>query len=612
MRREKVREGARPAGPGGHMLRGEKAKDFKGTMKDLLSYLRPYRWKLVIVFLFAIVSTVFAIISPTILGDATDVIVKGLFFGGGIDYEKLLNILLFLVGLYAISFAFSFAQGFMMSKISQQVTYKLREILSEKLDRLPVGFFDTKSHGDIQSHFVNDIETINQTLSQSITQVITSAATIIGILIMMIRISFLMTIVALLVLPLSMLMIRLIVSKSQKHFDNQQEYLADINGHVEEMYTGHTIIKAFNREPDSLRTFDEINENLSETAWKSQFFSGLMMPITMFIGNLGYVAVCILGGYLAINGSISIGNIQAFIQYVRSFNQPVAQVANAANLLQSTAAAAERIFVFLREEEEADPFVPGEEDKPLPQRSECDGEVIFDHVTFGYKEDEPVIKDFSYVTKPGDRVAIVGPTGAGKTTLVKLLMRYYELQGGKILVDCRDIKEYSRKDLRDMFGMVLQDAWLFSGTVRENIRYGMPGATDEQVEAAAKAANIDHFIKTQPGGYDMIINEEASNLSQGQKQLLTIARAILADNPILILDEATSSVDTRTEQQIQRAMANLMKGRTSFIIAHRLSTIKDADMILVMDQGDIVEQGTHEDLLARNGYYARLYNSQFA
>ncbi len=429
---------------------------------------------------------------------------------------------------------------------------------------------------------------------------------------MMIRISFLMTIVALLVLPLSMLMIRLIVSKSQKHFDNQQEYLADINGHVEEMYTGHTIIKAFNREPDSLRTFDEINENLSETAWKSQFFSGLMMPITMFIGNLGYVAVCILGDiWPSTDPSPSAISRPSFSMCVPSTNplprwqmQPI--FSSPQRLQQSG------IFVFLREEEEADPFVPGEEDKPLPQRSECDGEVIFDHVTFGYKEDEPVIKDFSYVTKPGDRVAIVGPTGAGKTTLVKLLMRYYELQGGKILVDCRDIKEYSRKDLRDMFGMVLQDAWLFSGTVRENIRYGMPGATDEQVEAAAKAANIDHFIKTQPGGYDMIINEEASNLSQGQKQLLTIARAILADNPILILDEATSSVDTRTEQQIQRAMANLMKGRTSFIIAHRLSTIKDADMILVMDQGDIVEQGTHEDLLARNGYYARLYNSQFA
>ena len=450
-------------------------------------------------------------------------------------------------------------------------------------------------------------------MSQSITQVITGGATILGIIVMMIRINFLMTIVALLVLPLSMLMIRLIVSKSQKHFDRQQEYLGRINGHVEEMYTGQTIIKAFNREEDSIATFDEINEKLNDSAWRSQFFSGLMMPITMFIGNLGYVAVCILGGYLAINGSISIGNIQAFIQYVRSMNHPVAQVANAANLLQSTAAAAERIFVFLREEEEADPYAPGEaQGVVVPTQANCEGEVIFDHVTFGYKKGKPVIRDFSYVVRPGDRVAIVGPTGAGKTTLVKLLLRYYELQGGRILVDCRDIKEYSRRDLRSMFDMVLQDTWLFTGTVRDNIRYGKPDTTDEEVEVAACAAHVDHFIRTQPGGYDMEINEEASNVSQGQKQLLTIARAILADSPILILDEATSSVDTRTEQQIQKAMANLMKGRTSFIIAHRLSTIKDADMILVMDQGNIVERGTHEDLLARSDYYAKLYNSQFS
>ncbi|MGI6257504.1 MAG: ABC transporter ATP-binding protein [Anaerovoracaceae bacterium] len=613
MTNRRKKDGGRPAGPGGQMLRGEKAKDFKGTMKDLLSYLRPHRWKLVLVFVFAMISTVFAIVSPTILGDATDVIVKGLFFGGGIDYDKLRSILIFLMALYGISFGFSFAQGFIMSKVAQQVTYHLRKSLSEKMERLPVGFFDTKSHGDIQSHFVNDIETINQTLSQSITQVITGGATILGIIVMMIRISFLMTIVALLVLPLSMVMIRLIVGKSQKHFDRQQEYLGKINGHVEEMYTGQTIIKAFNREEDSIGAFDEINESLNDSAWRSQFFSGLMMPITMFIGNLGYVAVCILGGYLAINGSISIGNIQAFIQYVRSLSHPVAQVANAANLLQSTAAAAERIFVFLREEEEADPYAPGEtQDAVVSTQANCEGEVIFDHVTFGYKEGTPVIRDFNYVAQPGDRVAIVGPTGAGKTTLVKLLLRYYELQGGRILVDCRDIKEYSRRDLRNMFGMVLQDTWLFTGTVRDNIRYGKPDATDEEVKIAACAAHVDHFIRTQPGGYDMEINEDASNVSQGQKQLLTIARAILADSPILILDEATSSVDTRTEQQIQKAMANLMKGRTSFIIAHRLSTIKDADMILVMDQGDIVEQGTHEDLLAKGGYYAKLYSSQFS
>lgn len=618
MKQRKSKVSGRPVGPGGEMLREESAKDFKGTMKELLSYLKAYRGRLTLVLFFTIISTVFSIISPAILGDATDVIVKGLFLEGAIDYNKLLNMLIFLMGLYAVSSGFSFAQGFIMSKVSQQVTYRLRKNLSEKMDRLPVGFFDTRSHGDIQSLFVNDIETINQTLSQSITQVITGAVTIIGIIIMMIRINLLMTVVALLVLPLSMMTIRLIVKKSQKYFDRQQGSLGEMNGHVEEMYTGHTIIKAFNREASSLNAFDEINHKLNDSAWKSQFLSGLMMPITMFIGNLGYVAVCILGGFLAINGTVSIGNIQAFIQYVRSINHPVSQVANAANLLQSTAAAAERIFVFLREEEENDPYISDKESTG-DSRTESyrsfenveTGEVVFDHVTFGYKEDRPIIRDFSYTAKPGDRVAIVGPTGAGKTTLIKLLLRYYELQSGHIRIDGHDIREYSRRDLRSMFGMVLQDTWLFSGTVRENIRYGKPDATDEEVEAATRAAHMDHFIRTQPGGYDMEIGEEAGNLSQGQKQLLTIARAILADRPILILDEATSSVDTRTERQIQKAMANLMKGRTGFIIAHRLSTIKDADMILVMDQGDIVEQGKHEDLLTKNGYYAKLYNSQF-
>lgn len=618
MKQRKSKVSGRPVGPGGEMLREESAKDFKGTMKELLSYLKAYRGRLTLVLFFTIISTVFSIISPAILGDATDVIVKGLFLEGAIDYNKLLNMLIFLMGLYAVSSGFSFAQGFIMSKVSQQVTYRLRKNLSEKMDRLPVGFFDTRSHGDVQSLFVNDIETINQTLSQSITQVITGAVTIIGIIIMMIRINLLMTVVALLVLPLSMMTIRLIVKKSQKYFDRQQGSLGEMNGHVEEMYTGHTIIKAFNREASSLDAFDEINHKLNDSAWKSQFLSGLMMPITMFIGNLGYVAVCILGGFLAINGTVSIGNIQAFIQYVRSINHPVSQVANAANLLQSTAAAAERIFVFLREEEENDPYISDKESTGDSRTEGCrsfenaeTGEVDFDHVTFGYREDRPIIRDFSYTAKPGDRVAIVGPTGAGKTTLIKLLLRYYELQSGHIRIDGHDIREYSRRDLRSMFGMVLQDTWLFSGTVRENIRYGKPDATDEEVEAATRAAHMDHFIRTQPGGYDMEIGEEAGNLSQGQKQLLTIARAILADRPILILDEATSSIDTRTERQIQKAMANLMKGRTGFIIAHRLSTIKDADMILVMDQGDIVEQGKHEDLLAKNGYYAKLYNSQF-
>ena len=484
------------------------------------------------------------------------------------------------------------------------------------MDRLPLKYFDSKTHGEIQSRVVNDIETVNQTLSQSLTQVITSITTIIGILVMMIRINLLMTITALVVLPLSMLIIRLIISKTQVHFKNQQRYLGEVNSHVEEMYTGHTIVKAFNQEENSEEVFDHYNEKLYESAWKSQFLSGLMMPLTNFVGNLAYVAVCILGGHLALKGTITIGNIQAFIQYVRSFNQPVAQVANVANLLQSTAAAAERVFEFIAEEEEdisADVAADGSSAHTLPLNREIlHGEVSFEHVGFGYNDNELIIKDFNFNVKPGQRVAIVGPTGAGKTTIVKLLLRFYELNRGRITVDGHDIKDYSRKDLRSIFGMVLQDTWLFSGTVRENIRYGKMTASDDEVAEAAKAAHIHHFIKTQPKGYDMEINEEASNISQGQKQLLTIARAILADTPILILDEATSSVDTRTETLIQKAMANLMEGRTSFIIAHRLSTIRDADMILVMNHGDIIEQGTHEDLLAKDGFYANLYNSQFS
>lgn len=613
--RPKRRRGPGGGGPGG-MMPGEKAKDFKGTMKTLLSYLKPYRIAVAVVFIFAIASTIFNIISPTILGDATDEVVKGLMSKAGIDFSALLRILIFLIVLYGLSFAFSTIQGYIMAGVSQKIIYNLRRAMSEKMDRLPLKYFDSKTHGEIQSRVVNDIETVNQTLSQSLTQVITSITTIIGILVMMIRINLLMTITALVVLPLSMLIIRLIIGKTQGHFKNQQKYLGEVNSHVEEMYTGHTIVKAFNQEENSEEVFDHYNEKLYESAWKSQFLSGLMMPLTNFVGNLAYVAVCILGGHLALKGTITIGNIQAFIQYVRSFNQPVAQVANVANLLQSTAAAAERVFEFIAEEEEdisADVAADGSSAHTLPLNREIlHGEVSFEHVGFGYNENELIIKDFNFNVKPGQRVAIVGPTGAGKTTIVKLLLRFYELNRGRITVDGHDIKDYSRKDLRSIFGMVLQDTWLFSGTVRENIRYGKMTASDDEVVEAAKAAHIHHFIKTQPKGYDMEINEEASNISQGQKQLLTIARAILADTPILILDEATSSVDTRTETLIQKAMANLMQDRTSFIIAHRLSTIRDADMILVMNHGDIIEQGTHEDLLAKDGFYANLYNSQFS
>ena len=623
-------------GPGSRaaaMMPGEKAGDLRGTLRKLLSYLAPYKFRLFFVLLFAIASTIFAIVSPTILGTATDTIVQGLMSGQGVDYEALLKIIVFLIGLYAVSFGFSAAQGFIMAGMSQQITYEFRRLLSEKMDKLPVRYFDGMTHGEYQSRVINDIETVNQSLSQSLTQVITAAVTIIGTLIMMIRISLIMTVVALLVLPMSMVMIKLVVRRSQGHFKNQQKYLGEVNAHVEEMFTGHTVVKVFNKEEESQAEFDAMNDKLYESAWKSQFLSGIMMPATNLIGNLGYVLVCILGGYLAIAGRISIGNIQAFIQYVRSFNQPLQQVANAANLLQSTAAAAERIFEIIDEEEEEDAFEPqaghtlgqgmAQESHEAAERTlrtaaadggeapVAKGRVEFEHINFGYKPDHTIIHDFSFVAEPGSRVAIVGPTGAGKTTIVKLLLRYYELNSGRILVDGTDITEYSRNDLREHFAMVLQDTWLFSGTMRENLKYGRPYATDEQMIEAAKAAHIHHFIKTLPDGYDTKINEDADNISQGQKQLLTIARAMLADNPILILDEATSSVDTRTERLIQQAMANLMEGRTSFIIAHRLSTIKDADTILVLDKGDIVEQGTHEELLEKGGAYAKLYNSQF-
>ena len=590
------------------MMPGEKARDFKGTILKLLSYLKPYRIQLSIVFLTAILSTVFSIISPTILGIATDEVVQGV-MGSGVDYRALLMILLVLAAMYLASWLFGVVQSWIMAIVSQKVIYTLRDAMSKKLDRLPLKYFDRVPYGEVQSRMINDIETVNQTLTATITQMITAIVTLIGILIMMLRISVIMTLVTLLVIPVSLTIIRIVVSKSQGHFKNQQKFLGKVNGHVEEMYSGHDIVKAFNREEMSEEVFDEYNETLCEAAWKSQFLSGLMMPLTQFIGNLAYVCVCFLGGYLALQGKVSIGQIQAFIQYVRSFNHPVQQVANIANQLQSTAAAAERVFELIDEEEEVD---LDKEPEVVLDPDKVEGRVTFDHVKFGYKENEPVITDFSFEARPGQRIAIVGPTGAGKTTIVKLLMRFYELDGGSISVDGQDITKLSRSNLRELFGMVLQETWLNSSTVKENIRYGRTDATDEEVKEAAKAAHAHRFIRSFPRGYRMKINEEATNISAGQKQLLTIARAFLADAPILIFDEATSSVDTRTEKQIQSAMAKLMANRTSFIIAHRLSTIKDADYILVMNEGNIVEQGRHEELLANGGFYAELYNSQFA
>ena len=600
-------------GKAAKMMPGEKAKDFKGTILKLFGYLKHFKLQLVVVVFAAILSTVFTTISPAILGKGTDIVVKGI-TGDGVDYKALAAILGMLICLYVASWLFGVIQSWIMAKVSQNVIYTLRKRMSEKLDRLPLKYFDRVTYGEVQSRMINDVETINQTLTASITQMITAVITIVGILAMMLSISLTMTLAAMVVIPASLIIIKLVVGKSQKHFRSQQEYLGKVNGHVEEMFSGHDIVKAFNREEISGASFSEYNGKLCESAWKSQFFSGLMMPLTQLVGNLAYVMVCFLGGYLALKGRISIGQIQAFIQYVRSFNQPMQQVANIVNQLQSTAAAAERVFELLEEEEEVDAAAgdsgAGASDyDPTP---DVDGDVAFRNVSFGYLPDEPIIKNFSFEAKAGQRVAIVGPTGAGKTTLVKLLMRYYELGGGEIFVDGRDIRSMTRHELRSKFGMVLQDTWLNSNSIMDNIKYVRPEATDEEVVEAAKAAHADHFIRTLPGGYDMQINEEATNISAGQKQLLTIARAILADAPILILDEATSSVDTRTERIIQKAMNNLMKGRTSFIIAHRLSTIRDADHILVLDQGDIVEQGNHDELLAAGGFYAKLYNSQFA
>lgn len=611
MSNERRRQG--PRGPMGRGMRGngEKAKNFKGTLKKLFVYLKPYYFKLAVVIIFAAGSTVFTIVGPKILAKATDKLSEGIMAKvtntGGIDFDYIGMICLILVGFYLVSALFSFIQGFITSSISQKVAYDLRSSLSKKMSRMPLSYFDKHSSGDTLSRVTNDIDTIAQSLNQSLSQVITSSVTVVGIFIMMLTISVKMTLIAVLVLPLSMLLIMFVMKHSQKYFSRQQKSLGDVNGHIEEMYGAHDVVKAFNGEEDSVKTFNEYNDALYDSAWKSQFLSGLMQPLSNFVGNLGYVSVCLLGGFLAGGNTITIGDIQAFIQYVRQFNQPIAQLAQTMNMLQSTAAAAERVFEFLEEEELEPETVKIETDEV----EKLHGSVTFNQVNFGYLPEKTIIHDFNMHVHAGQTVAIVGPTGAGKTTIVKLLMRFYELNKGSIMIDGHDIKDFSRHDLRSLFGMVLQDTWLFSGTVEDNIKYGRPDATDSEVIEAAKAAHVHHFIKTLPKGYKSILNEETSNVSAGQKQLLTIARVILADPKILILDEATSSIDTRTEQQIQSAMDNLMKGRTSFIIAHRLSTIKNADLILVMNHGDIVEQGTHEELLAKDGFYAGLYNSQF-
>ncbi len=598
-------------GPMGHGkgMTGEKAKDFKGTIKKLFGYLGTYNIGFFFVILFAVGSTVFNIVGPKILGKATTEIFEGLVRkvsgGGGIDFDKVARILIFLLGLYLLSAAFSFIQGFAMTGITQKLTYKFRKEISEKINRMPMNYFDTRTHGEILSRVTNDVDTLSQSLNQSATQLITSIATLIGVLVMMLSISPFMTLVALLILPVSIGLISAVIKRSQKYFRSQQEYLGHVNGQVEEVYGGHNVIKAFNKEEETIAEFEEKNNILYESAWKSQFFSGMMMPIMQFVWNLGYVGVAILGGYLAIKRTIEVGEIQSFIQYVRNFTHPIQQIAQVANMLQSTAAASERVFEFLEEAEE-DQYA----EHPVSIEG-LKGNVSFEHVKFGYNPEKIIIKDFSAEVKEGQKIAIVGPTGAGKTTMIKLVMRFYDVNAGAIRIDGHDIRDFNRSELRQMFGMVLQDTWLFHGSIEENIKYGKLDATKEEVIEAAKAAYAHRFIQTLPGGYDMELNEEASNVSQGQKQLLTIARAILADPKILILDEATSSVDTRTEVRIQKAMDNLMKGRTSFVIAHRLSTIRDADLILVMKDGDIVEQGKHEELLEKGGFYAELYNAQF-
>ena len=592
------------------MMGGEKAKDFKGTIGKLFRYIGKYKAAVVVVAIFAIGSTVFNVVCPKVLGKATTALSEGIMNkitgNGEIDFTYIGKILLFCLGLYVLSVAFSFVQGFIMTGVTQKVCYRMRREVSEKINRMPMSYFESRTYGEVLSRITNDIDTMGNGLNQSITQLITSVSTVIGVIVMMLTISPLMTLISVLILPISIMLMMFVIKKSQRFFKQQQEYVGHINGQVEEVYGGHNVIKAFNKENDVRREFHETNETLYKSAWKSQFFSGLMQPIMMFVGNLGYVAVAISGAALAIRGTIQIGDIQAFIQYVKNLTQPVQQVAQVTNMMQQMAAAAERVFELLEEKEE-------EQIVENPVSTEgIKGEVTFEHVKFGYNPDQIIIKDFSAHVKPGQQVAIVGPTGAGKTTMVKLLMRFYDVNGGAILLDGHNIKDFNRRELRDVFGMVLQDTWLFKGTIMENIRYGRLDATDEEVIAAAKAAHVHRFISALPGGYNMELNEEITNISQGQKQLLTIARAILADNPVLILDEATSSVDTRTEHRIQRAMDNLMKGRTSFVIAHRLSTIKNADIILVMKDGDIIEQGNHDELMAQNGFYADLYNSQWS
>lgn len=598
-----------PMGHGHGMGSGEKPKDFKNSIKKLLAYIGKYKIGILFVAIFAIVGTIFNVAGPKVLGQATTTLAEGLtnkISGtGGIDFEKIGQILLFVLAMYAIGCIFNFLQGWIMTGITQKVCYRLRKEISEKINRMPMKYFESRTYGEVLSRITNDVDTLGQGLNQSITQIITSVSTMIGVLVMMLSISPLMTLITVIILPVSMGLISFVVKKSQKYFKQQQEYLGHINGQVEEVYSGHTVIKVYNKEEETLKDFNDTNKVLYDSAWKSQFLSGMMQPIMMFVGNLGYAAVALSGGLLAIKGTITIGDIQAFIQYVKNFTQPITQIAQVTNMVQSMTAASERVFEFLNEEEEE--LVA---EHPV-QLDKIEGAVSFKHVQFGYKEDQTIIHDFSTDVKPGQKIAIVGPTGAGKTTMVKLLMRFYDVNKGEITLDGHNIKDFNRHDLRDAFGMVLQDTWLFKGTIMENIRYGRLDATDEEVIEAAKAAHAHHFIQTLPGGYQMELNEDASNVSQGQKQLLTIARAILADSPVMILDEATSSVDTRTEIRIQKAMDNLMEGRTSFIIAHRLSTIKNADLILVMKDGDIIEQGNHEELLAKNGFYADLYNSQF-
>lgn len=601
----------RPKGPMGHgrPMPGEKAKDFKGTMKKLIKYMGKYKFRLLLMMIFAMGGTIFAIIGPKILGKATTELFNGLVAKvngtGGINFDKIVEILFFVMCLYFVSAALSFIQGFIMTGISNDVTYGLRKDISVKINKIPLKYFESRTHGEVLSRVTNDVDTLQQSLNQSLTQLITSVTTLIGAFVMMLSINVWMTLAAVLILPVSMIIIGNVMKHSQKYFKDQQRFLGEVNGQVEEVYSGHNVVKVFNKEEAVVDTFEKTNQKLYESAWKSQFFSGIMMPVMQFVGNLGYVMVALLGGFLTIKGSIEVGDIQSFFQYIRNFTQPIQQIAQVTNMLQSTAAASERVFEFLEEEEEDQ-----KSENPVSVEK-IEGNVDFEHVSFGYNADQIIIHDFSARVKQGQKVAIVGPTGAGKTTMVKLLMRFYDVNTGRILIDGHNIKDFNRGELRELFGMVLQDTWLFHGTIMENIRYGRLDATDEEVIAAAKAAHAHRFIMSQPGGYNMVLDEETSNISQGQKQLLTIARAILADNKILILDEATSSVDTRTEIQIQKAMDNLMKGRTSFVIAHRLSTIRDADLILVMKDGDIIEQGNHEDLLAAGGFYANLYNSQF-